>query len=76
METRPGDEWTERLAKLFAEHPAWIAAAQLLSPEATSTVFFRHRPGEPWRLETEVNGGGPRLHDAQAVTAQESTPRR
>jgi len=57
METRPGDEWTERLAKLFAEHPAWIAAAQLLSSEATSTVFFRHRPGAPWRLEPEAFGG-------------------
>ncbi len=45
------DEWTDRLARLFAEHPAWVKAARLLSSEATSTVYFTHRPGDPWRLE-------------------------
>jgi hypothetical protein len=47
----PTDLWIDRLAKLFAEHPAWREAARLLHPRATSTVFFRHRPGEPWHLE-------------------------
>jgi hypothetical protein len=41
----------ERLARLFSDHPAWRAAARLLDPRATSTVFFRHRPGEAWHLE-------------------------
>lgn len=46
------DEWIDRLAMLFAEHPAWVEAARRLDPEATSTVHFTHRPGEPWRLVT------------------------
>jgi len=41
----------ERLARLFSEHPAWREAARLLDRRVTSTVFFRHRPGEPWHLE-------------------------
>ncbi len=45
------DPWIERLARLFSEHPAWREAARLLDRRATSTVFFRHRPGEPWHLE-------------------------
>ncbi len=40
-----------QLARLFREHPAWQSAAARLEPEATSTVFFSHRPGEPWHLE-------------------------
>ena len=48
-ETR--DESIARLALLFLEHPAWVAAARRLTPEATSTVYFSHRRGEPWRLE-------------------------
>ena len=47
-ETR--DESITRLARLFLEHPAWVAAAGRLTPEATSTVYFSHRRGEPWRL--------------------------
>ena len=43
----------ERLARLFSDHPAWQAAARLLDPRATSTVFFRHRPGEPWHIARE-----------------------
>jgi hypothetical protein len=46
-----GDEWTDRLALLFLEHPAWVEAATHLRPEASSTVYFSHRNGEPWRLE-------------------------
>ena len=46
-----GDEWIDRLTALFAGHPAWIRAARRLSPDATSTVHFTHRPGEPWHLE-------------------------
>jgi hypothetical protein len=45
------DAAIERLARLFREHPAWVEAARLLAPEATSSVYFRHRPREPWRLE-------------------------
>ncbi len=52
MEAPTHDEWTERLATLFAEQPAWVAAAKHLRYDATSTVFFRHREGEAWRLET------------------------
>src|SRR5262245_51518786 len=40
-----------RLAGLFANHPAWQDAARKLDPEVTSTVYFRHRPDEPWHLE-------------------------
>ena len=41
----------ERLARLFQEHPAWVEAARLLAPEATSSVYFSHRPRQAWRLE-------------------------
>lgn len=47
----PTDIWIERLARLFSEHPAWREAARLLDRRVTSTVFFHHRPGEPWHLE-------------------------
>jgi hypothetical protein len=50
------DEWVERLARLFAEHPAWVAAARRLAPEATSGVFFRHLPGKAFRLEQDAGG--------------------
>jgi hypothetical protein len=51
MRSGAGDATTERLAQLFAEHPAWRAAARRLSRDATSTVYFSQRPGEAWRLE-------------------------
>lgn len=51
MATAPPDEWIDRLARLFREHPAWRAAARHLAADATSTVFFRQRPGEAWHLE-------------------------
>ncbi len=45
------DAVVERLARLFGEHPAWVRAARQLAPEATSSVYFSHRPGEVWHLE-------------------------
>jgi hypothetical protein len=45
-----GDPHVARLAELFRAHPVWCQAARLIAPESTSKVFFRHRPGEPWRL--------------------------
>lgn len=50
MESRD-DALIERLGNLFLEHPAWVEAARQLDPRATSSVWFRHRPGEPFRLE-------------------------
>jgi len=47
-ETR--DESIDRLARLFLEHPAWVSAAERLTPQASSTVYFSHRQGEPWHL--------------------------
>lgn len=48
---------------MFHEHPAWCAAAAFLADDATSAVWFRHRPGEAWRLvrrdgRTELERGG------------------
>jgi hypothetical protein len=31
--------------------PAWQETARLIDPRSTSTVYFQHRPDEPWRLE-------------------------
>lgn len=45
------DESVTRLARMFLENPAWTDAASRIASDATSTVFFSHRPGEPWRLE-------------------------
>ena len=45
------DESVTRLARMFLENPAWADAARRIESDATSTVFFSHRPGEPWRLE-------------------------
>jgi hypothetical protein len=50
MATHPQDPVVERLAALFHDHPAWVAAARLLDPRASSRVCFRHRPGELWQL--------------------------
>jgi hypothetical protein len=46
-----GDEWADRLAVLFREHPAWVAAARHLTQAATSTVYLSVQPTDPWRLE-------------------------
>jgi hypothetical protein len=56
MSASGGDDWTERLAGLFAGHPAWVAAASQLSGSATSTAYFTHRLGDPWRLEQRDGG--------------------
>jgi len=45
------DDAVARLARMFVEHPAWVEAARRIESEATSSVFFSHRPGEPWHLE-------------------------
>jgi len=45
-----GDPHVRRLAELFRAHPVWQEAARRLAPEALSSVYFRHRPGEAWRL--------------------------
>jgi hypothetical protein len=47
------DASVEKLARLYREHRAWRAAADVLDPRATSGVWFSHRPGEPWRLVRE-----------------------
>jgi hypothetical protein len=44
------DPSVERLATLFLEHEAWIAAARHLDARATSNVYFSHRPDEAWHL--------------------------
>ena len=44
------DDAIDCLARLFREHPAWIAAARHLLPEATSTVYFSHRR-DAWHME-------------------------
>jgi hypothetical protein len=44
------DPHVERLAALFRTHPIWCEAARGISDASTSNVFFRHRPGEPFRL--------------------------
>lgn len=47
----PSDDWVDRLARLFREHPAWVDAARRLDWRATSNVYFTHREGEAFRLE-------------------------
>lgn len=47
------DPHVRRLAELFRSHPAWCAAARRLSADAESKVFFRHLPGQAWRLARE-----------------------
>jgi hypothetical protein len=57
MESAGGrDAGVERLARLFREHPAWVAAAGHLGADATSNVYFDGRPGEGWRLEKHPGG--------------------
>lgn len=56
LESHQQDEWIERLARLFVEHPAWVEAANLLSGDATSTVYFTQRPTEVWHLCTQAGG--------------------
>ena len=65
MASEPADPTIDRLAELFLEHPAWIAAARRISPRATCSVYFTHRPGEAWRLE--LAGGRTRLRSGAAA---------
>lgn len=44
------DPVVARLATFFCQHPAWIDAASKLQPEATSSVYFSHLPGQVWHL--------------------------
>ncbi len=39
-----------RLARLFLEHPAWLAAGDRIAEGATSNVYFSDRPDERWHL--------------------------
>jgi hypothetical protein len=49
-EPAAADPHVERLAACYREHPAWRRAAHRLSADASSAVYFSHRPGEAWRL--------------------------
>jgi hypothetical protein len=51
MPDEPGDASTAQLAELFRSHPAFAEASPSIDAGATSNVYFRHRPGEAWRLE-------------------------
>ncbi len=59
------DAAIERLATLFREHEAWIAAARQLDAQSSSGVYFSHRPGEAWRLV--FRDGGARLEPGAAA---------
>lgn len=48
--TSSDDPAVRRLGELFASHPAWLAAAARLSAEASSNIYFAHRPGEGYRV--------------------------
>ena len=50
------DSHIERLAACYREHPAWREAARRLSADASSAVYFSHRPGEAWHL-VQHDGG-------------------
>ena len=51
MPEKSPDDYIARLARLFLEHPIWIEAANRISADATSTIFFSHKPRQVWRLE-------------------------
>ncbi len=53
------------LVRLFAEHPVWRDAGATIRDGATSAVWFRERPGEPWHLEREA--GVSRLRPGRAA---------
>jgi hypothetical protein len=50
------DSHVERLAACYREHPAWCEAARRLSADASSAVYFSHRPGEAWHLSQRDDG--------------------
>lgn len=61
----PPDADVATLAELFRSHPAWVRAAHRLDPSATTTVYFRHRPGEVFHLAN--HGGVTRLSRGPAA---------
>jgi hypothetical protein len=63
-EAPEADASIAKLAELFLAHPAWVRAAQMLGGSASSAVYFSHRPGEPWRLESRE--GKTRLRPGRA----------
>ncbi|MBW2398116.1 MAG: hypothetical protein JRG80_02465 [Deltaproteobacteria bacterium] len=50
------DSHVEKLAACYREHPAWRDAAGWLSGDASSAVYFSHRPGEAWHLSQGNDG--------------------
>ena len=50
VRTSAPDETVRTLARLFREHPAWLAAAHHVADGAESAVCFSHLPGRSWRL--------------------------
>jgi hypothetical protein len=54
MNDRPSDKYIARLASLFLEHPIWVEASKFISSDATSTIFFSHKPGQAWHLENRA----------------------
>lgn len=63
----PGDPdpHVQRLARLFAGHPAWLEAARRIRDGSSSAVYFTHLPGEPWQLVREQ--GENRLQPGRAA---------
>jgi len=61
----PRDSVVARLAACFGEHPAWLSAAAKLQPEASSTVYFSHLPGQAWQLA--MHDGRARLEPGPAA---------
>lgn len=61
----PRDPVAARLAFFFSEHPAWVDAASKLQPDATSTVYFSHLPGQAWHLA---------MHEGRARLAEGPAP--
>jgi hypothetical protein len=55
----------ERLAELFRAHPVWRGAAEHVSQDAASNVYFSQRPGEVFRLVRR--GGESRLEPGAAA---------
>jgi hypothetical protein len=55
------DPHVRRLAELFRSHPIWCEAARQIAENSCASVYFSHRPGEPWRL---VRRGGVSLLEA------------
>ena len=59
------DQTVAELSRLFGEHRAWLEASSRVSESSSSNVYFRHRPGEVWRLARR--GGRTRLEAGSAT---------